>query len=107
MHARDLVRQLVELGEQERRIITAGQLDELAGITEQRERLVARLGDALAPGTDETDDDELQDWIVRLEQQGRRNVALLESLKQEMARRLQSGKAERHAATSYEKSRSL
>ncbi len=107
VHARDLVRELIELGELERRMITAGQLEELAGITETREQLVARLGDVLTPGTGETDEDELREWIVRLEEQGRKNVALLQSLKDELARRLESNRAERVAATSYEKGRTL
>lgn len=107
VQAKDLVRELVELGELERRMITAGQLEELAGITEAREQLVARLGDALSPDPEQADDDELREWIVRLEEQGRSNVALLQSLREEMARRLESSREERHAATSYEKSRSL
>ncbi len=107
VQAKDLVRELVELGELERRMITAGQLEELAGITEAREQLVARLGEALEPEAAESNDDELREWIARLEEQGRSNVTLLQSLRDEMARRLESNREERRAAKSYEKSRTL
>ena len=105
IQARELVEQLVELGRREREMITEGRLEDVATLAEERSKLASDLSRVLPAPPMIAED--LRELLQLLDREGRENLVLLQSLRDEMSRRIHDGRDEARAATSYEKNRTI
>ncbi len=99
MNAAAITAELVQLGRDERELIHAGRLEDLAPLAVRRGELTARLQECL-PGALERGG-ELPDLLGTLRHEGAESLALLQSIRADLARELNGTSTTSRAVHAY------